>query len=55
MARRWWVRGVVWTGIGSATLIGVLLFILVLVTQSAFGREQVRQVAVRVASGYLIG
>jgi len=55
MARRWWVRGVVWTGIGFATLVGVLLFILVLVTQSAFGREQVRQIAVRVASGYLLG
>ena len=39
MAGRWWVRGVVWTGVGFATLIGVLLFILVLVTQSAFGRE----------------
>ena len=55
MARRWWVRGVMWTGVGFATLIGVLLFILVLVTQSAFGREQVRQIAVRVASGYLLG
>jgi len=55
MARRWWVRGVVWTGVGFATLIGVLLFILVLLTQSAFGREQVRQIAVRVASGYLLG
>jgi translocation and assembly module TamB len=55
MARRWWVRGVVWTGVCFATLIGVLLFILVLVTQSAFGREQVRQIAVRVASGYLLG
>ncbi|HEX5075789.1 MAG TPA: translocation/assembly module TamB domain-containing protein [Gemmatimonadaceae bacterium] len=55
MARRWWVRGIVWTGIGFATLIGVLLFVLVLVTQSAFGREQVRQIAVRVASGYLLG
>ena len=55
MARRWWVRGIVWTGIGFSTLIGVLLFILVLVTQSAFGRERVRQIAVRVASGYLLG
>ena len=50
MARRWWVRGIVWTGIGFSTLIGVLLFILVLVTQSAFGRERIRQIAVRVAS-----
>jgi len=55
MARRLWVRGIVWTGVGFATLIGVLLFILVLVTQSAFGRERVRQIAVRVASGYLLG
>ena len=29
MARRWWVRGIVWTGIGFSTLIGVLLFITV--------------------------
>ena len=55
MARRWWVRGIVWTGVGFSTLIGVLLFILVLVTQSAFGRERVRQIAVRVAQGYLLG
>jgi translocation and assembly module TamB len=45
----------VWTGVGLTTLIGVLLFVLVLVTQSAFGRERVRQIAVRVASGYLLG
>ena len=55
MARRWWVRGIVWTGIGFSTLIGVLLFILVLVTQSAFGRERIRQIAVRVTQGYLLG
>ena len=55
MARRRWVRGLVWTGVGFSMLIGVLLFILVLVTQSAFGRERVRQIAVRVASGYLLG
>jgi translocation and assembly module TamB len=55
MARRSWVRGIVWTGVGFTTLIGVLLFTLVLVTQSAFGRERVRQIAVRVASGYLLG
>ena len=55
MARRRWVRGIAWAGVGFSTLVGVLLFILVLVTQSAFGREQVRQIAVRVASGYLLG
>jgi len=55
MARRWWVRGIVWSGIGFATLIGVLLATLVVVTQSAYGRERVRQVAVRMASRYLLG
>lgn len=55
MARRWWVRGIVWTGIGFACLIGVLLFALVLITQSAFGRERVRQVAERLAGRYLLG
>jgi len=55
MARRWWVRGIVWSGIGLATLVGVLLVILVAVTQSAYGRERVRQVAVRMASRYLLG
>ena len=55
MARRWWVRGVVWSGVGLASLIGVLLFVLVLVTQSAFGRERVRQIAERVAARYLLG
>ena len=55
MARRWWVRGVVWTGVGITSLIGVLLVALILVTQSAFGRERVRQVAEQVAGRYLLG
>jgi len=55
MARRWWVRGVVWSGVGLSSLIGVLLVVLVLVTQSAFGRERVRQIAERVAARYLLG
>ena len=55
MARRWWVRGFVWTGVGLTSLIGVLLFLLILVTQSAFGRERVRQVAEQMAGRFLLG
>jgi len=55
MARPWWVRGMRWAGVGLTTLIGVLLVAFVLVTQSAFGRERVRQVAVQIAERYLLG
>ena len=55
MARPWWVRGIRWAGVGLTTLIGVLLVAFVLVTQSAFGRERVRQVAVQIAERYLLG
>src|SRR3954451_22062993 len=55
MARRWWVRGVAWSGVGLTVLIGLLLVALVLVTQSAFGRERVRQIAERLAGRYLLG
>ena len=55
MARRWWVRGVAWSGVGLTVLIGLLLAALVLATQSAFGRERVRQITERIVGRYLLG
>ena len=55
MARRWWTRAIQWVGYGLGIVLAVLLFVVLLATQTVYGRERVRQVIVRLAQQQLLG
>ena len=38
MARRWWTRGIQWVGYGLGIVVAVVLLIVLLATQTGYGR-----------------
>jgi translocation-and-assembly-module (TAM) inner membrane subunit TamB-like protein len=55
MARRWLVRSISWIGIAIGAVVAFLLVVLLLTTQTSYGRERVRQLVVRFANQQLAG